>query len=193
MLYKSKKRLGLVVLLAGLCGGLSVAHAMSPFVGRWRGGWHDMTLGQIGTLRFTVRPNGAFTGNLRSNSGSLNGSWTGSISDEGSIRADYAYTSGDKAGAGATSFRAVGNLRRNAAGHLVGRLSFVRGKQPFDDADFDLVRETDAPEKASLRRRARHHHGASQTPRFPSPEPSLAPTVIGPDAVVLYDPYDLAH
>ena len=128
------------VLLTLLWGSISAAHAGSPFVGRWSGGWHDTALGQMGTLHFTVRPNGAFAGHLQNNSGSLNGSWTGSISDQGSIQADYAYTSGDKAGAGSTSFRAVGTLHRNDAGHLVGRLAFVRGEQPFDYADFDLVR-----------------------------------------------------
>ncbi|MBV9866257.1 MAG: hypothetical protein JO316_12965 [Abitibacteriaceae bacterium] len=188
-----------MLLLTGT--GHMLAQAVSSYLGTWGGRWHDVASGQHGTLRFTVQPNGAFTGTLHNDVNSLSGSWTGSLSDRGLIQADYAYTSGNSGGAGSTKFRAEGTLHRVAPGHLTGRLAFMQGRYQFDAGDFDLLKVGTAAKSsptplASTSRSSRRakRRGAKQRalPSYPAPRSVPLPTPTPPDITITHDPSDPA-
>lgn len=180
-------RLWMYGIIVGVCtlaaAARGVARAVSPFLGTWSGRWHDLASGQDGTLRFTVRPNGAFTGTLRNDTGSINGSWTGSVSPRGLIHADYQYKSGASTGEGYAKFRAVGTLHRNGAGHLTGRLAFLQRKVQFDAADFDLV-----PERSAVHSGRGGKTTGRARPGSALPAPAGTPAYSPPTVEIIHDP-----
>jgi hypothetical protein len=124
--------LALITVIPALCGCGGTASSPSPFAGHWTGTWSDAGNSQSGQLQGNVAFDGAMAGTISNDTLVANGTFSGSISPDGSVHVTIVYAGPTYTGVG--SFSLAGN------GHLAGPVSLSDHGLLFGTSSFDLVR-----------------------------------------------------